>query len=96
MLLICPGSKPLFVREGLMALALLALALFPAVLGWWSNAARVPAVAIDNLLGGFPDWPCACGSPCRRVGLNDDWRTGARAMLVLAALLLTAQIALGG
>lgn len=93
MLLICLGSKPLFVREGLMALALLALALFLAVLGWWSSTARVPAVAMGNLLGGF-----LMLALCVRLAVPERAASmaGARGMLVLAALLLTAQIALGG
>ncbi len=37
----------------LLALALLVLALGLAVLGRWTGGARVPAVAIGNLLGGF-------------------------------------------
>lgn len=97
MLLICLGSKPLFVREGLMALALLALALFLAVLGWWSGAARVPAVAMGNLLGGFLMLALCVrlAVPARGASMTTG-TTGARAMLVLAALLLIAQIALGG
>ena len=99
MLLICLGSKPLFVREGLIALAVLALALFLAVLGWWSSTARVPAVAMGNLLGGF-----LMLALCVRLAMPEraasttttTTTTGARGMLVLAALLLTAQIALGG
>lgn len=95
MVLVCLGSKPLFVREGLMALAVLALALFLAVLGWWSSTARVPAVAMGNLLGGFLMLALCVrfAMPERAASITT---TGARGMLVLAALLLTAQIALGG
>jgi cytochrome c oxidase assembly protein subunit 15 len=53
MVMVCFGSHPPLWRQGLLALALLGLALFLAVLGVWSSAARVPAVAMGNLLGGF-------------------------------------------
>lgn len=93
MVLICLGSKPLFVREGSLALALLALALFLAVLGWWSSTARVPAVAMGNLLGGF-----LMLALCARLALPAApvASAGARAALVLAATLLIVQVALGG
>lgn len=47
------SSQPRHWREGRLALALLALALFLAVLGRFSSGVRAPAVAIGNLLGGF-------------------------------------------
>lgn len=47
------GGKPILWREGWMALALLLLALFLAVLGRWSGNARIPLVNVGNLLGGF-------------------------------------------
>lgn len=53
MAMACFTAKPVLWRAGWMALGLLALALFLAVLGRWSSGARVPAVAIGNLLGGF-------------------------------------------
>lgn len=53
MLLVCFAEQPMLWREGRTALALLALALFLAILGRWSSGARVPAVAIGNLLAGF-------------------------------------------
>jgi cytochrome c oxidase assembly protein subunit 15 len=49
----CLSTRPLLWREGRLALALLACALFLAVLGRSTAQARVPAVAIGNLLGGF-------------------------------------------
>lgn len=93
MVLVCLGSKPLFVREGLLALALLALALFLAVLGWWSSTARVPAVAMGNLLGGF-----LMLALCVRLALPAApvASFGARMALVLGASLLVAQVAMGG
>lgn len=53
MLAACFGSRPVLWREGTAALALGLLALFLAVLGLWTTGARLPAVALGNLLGGF-------------------------------------------
>jgi cytochrome c oxidase assembly protein subunit 15 len=93
MVLVCFGSKPLLRNDGALALALLGLALFLAVLGRWSSGARLPAVAIGNLLGGF-----AMLALCARLAVAG--RTGAwprlRGWAVLVALLSTVQIALGG
>lgn len=66
MLVLCFGNRPFLLREGMLALALLALALGLAVLGRWSAGARVPAVAIGNLLGGL-------------LMLALSWRLAARA-----------------
>ena len=49
----CLATTPRLPAQGVAALALLALALFLAVLGIWTAGARVPAVAMGNLLGGF-------------------------------------------
>jgi len=46
-------TKPTLPREGWLAAALLALAVGLAVLGIVTPGARVPAVALGNLLGGF-------------------------------------------
>ena len=46
-------TRPVLWREGRLALALLGLALFLAVLGLWTANARVPAVTLGNLLAGF-------------------------------------------
>lgn len=92
MLLVCFGSRPLFVPEGLLALALLALALGLAVLGFWSSAARVPAVAMGNLLGGF-----LMLALCVRLAVpRASAPAGLRAWTAAAALLVTLQVALGG
>lgn len=47
------AKEPMLWREGRMALGLLVLALFLAILGRWTANARVPAVVLGNLLGGF-------------------------------------------
>lgn len=93
MVLICFGSQPLFVREGLLAVALLGLALFLAVLGVWSSAPRVPAVAMGNLLGGF-----FMLALCVRLAMRGEPApsAGMRPWAIVAALLLTLQVALGG
>lgn len=93
MVLICFGSQPLFVREGLVALALLGLALFLAVLGVWSSAPRVPAVAMGNLLGGF-----FMLALCVRLAMRGEPAPSARMRpwVIAAVLLLTLQVALGG
>ena len=47
------GPRPYLYREGKHALALLALAVFLAVLGRWSSGAVASPVVLGNLLGGF-------------------------------------------
>ena len=53
MLLVALAQHPVLQRQGRMALGLLALALFLAVLGRWTADARAPAVTLGNLLGGM-------------------------------------------
>jgi heme a synthase len=93
LVLVCFGTRPVLRTEGAMALALLALALFLAVLGRWSSAPRVPAVTLGNLLGGFAMLALCTrlaivGVPIRAPGL--------RVWVALAGLALVAQVALGG
>lgn len=47
------ASRPALWPQGRLALGLLLLALFLAVLGRWTANARIPAVTLGNLLGGF-------------------------------------------
>jgi heme a synthase len=93
MVMVCYGKRPVLRAEGAMALALLALAIFLAVLGRWSSGARVPAVAMGNLLGGFAMLALSArlavaGLPVRAPRL--------RAWVVPGVLLLLVQVALGG
>lgn len=93
MVMVCFGNRPVLRTEGAMALMLLALALGLAVLGRWSSSARVPAVAMGNLLGGFAMLALSArlavaGRSLRAVPL--------RAWVVVAALALLVQVALGG
>jgi cytochrome c oxidase assembly protein subunit 15 len=88
-------SAPILWREGAMALGLLALALFLAVLGRWTADARVPAVVLGNLLAGF-----AMFALTWRLALATLPRPSVRAVpgawVALAVVVLVAQIALGG
>jgi cytochrome c oxidase assembly protein subunit 15 len=85
-------------REGRMALGLLALALFLAILGRWTAGARVPAVMLGNLLAGFAMFALSCllaltaGQRTPVDGPADRITRWAR----VGAALLVAQIALGG
>jgi cytochrome c oxidase assembly protein subunit 15 len=91
MVLACHGVRPVLRREGRHAVALLVLALGLALLGIWSRDARLPAVAIGNLLGGF-----LMLALCVRLALRDrpaDARLRRWAALAGGVLLL--QIALG-
>jgi cytochrome c oxidase assembly protein subunit 15 len=93
MVVVCLTARPLLWHEGRVALALLALALFLAVLGRWSGNARVPAVAIGNLLGGFAMlalcWRLARRGTEPAVPWLRVWAGLGVAMLVL-------QVAIGG
>ncbi len=93
MVLVCVGSRPVLRSEGAMALALLGLALSLAVLGRWSSGARVPAVALGNLLGGF-----AMLALCTRLAVAGVPVEALRLRVWVGAavFLLALQIALGG
>ena len=89
----CLTARPVAWHEARAALALLALALFLAVLGRWSSDARVPAVAIGNLLSGF-----AMLALCWRLAYRPRAVSAPslRRLAWLATLLIGAQLALGG
>jgi heme a synthase len=89
----CLTVRPIAWNEARAALALLALALFLAVLGRWSSDARVPAVAIGNLLGGF-----TMLALCWRLAYVPRAVSAPRLRQLawLATLLVAAQVALGG
>jgi len=108
MAMACFAARPALRRAGWMALGLLALALFLAVLGRWSSGARVPAVAIGNLLGGYI-MLALCWRLRQEVGgvaqaataTNTDTarpsgQTRMRAWAWLGVGVLLCQIALGG
>lgn len=89
------SSAPKLWHEGRMALGLLALALFLAVLGRWTADARVPAVVLGNLLAGFAMFALSC-----RLVLSTSVRPATlpapKGWVWLAGAVLVAQIALGG
>lgn len=93
MVMVCFGTQPVLRAEGAMALALLALALFLAVLGRWSSNARVPAVAIGNLLGGFAMLALAARLAVAGRSLRAP---KLRVWVAVSTLLLLVQVALGG
>ena len=95
MAMACFGGKPVLWREGWMALALLALALFLAVLGRWSGGARVPAVNIANLLGGF-GMLALCWRLQRQAGGPPHDNSRLRRFAWPTAATLLVQIGLGG
>ncbi|GMV56599.1 MAG: hypothetical protein AMXMBFR6_24040 [Betaproteobacteria bacterium] len=94
MLMVCFGARPFLVRDGGIVLALLALAVGLAVLGRWSSDARVPAVAMANLFGGFA-MLALCVRLAATAGRQERASTGRHAF-VAGLLLLSAQIMLGG
>ena len=89
---VCFGNSPWLLREGVLVLALLALAIGLAVLGRWTAGSRMPAVVIGNLLGGVLmlalSWRLAAGAikPARPV---------LRALAWVGVVVLFVQIALG-
>jgi heme a synthase len=84
--------------QGRMALGLLALAVFLAILGRWTTDARVPAVMLGNLLAGFAMFALCCrlaaSAHQEPVGATAPDRVGRWARVGLA--LLVAQLVLGG
>jgi heme a synthase len=98
MVMITLSKTPVLRREGRMALGLLALALFLAILGRWTTDARVPAVMLGNLLAGFAmfaiNWRLAETTGRLPVAGPAQRRLAFWARVGLA--LLVAQIILGG
>ena len=90
--MVCFGNRPWLMREGALALAMLALTIGLAVLGRWTAGARTPAVAIGNLLGGVLilalSWRLA-------GGVNEPGRPMLRIWAWLGVAVLLAQVALG-
>jgi cytochrome c oxidase assembly protein subunit 15 len=93
MVIDCLIVRPVPWAECRAALTLLALALFLAVLGRWSSDARVPAVAMGNLLGGFAMLALCWRLTWTDAGFAEPWL---RAWAWIATALLTCQVALGG
>lgn len=95
----CLGAKPIRWPEGLASLVLLGLAIFLAILGRWTTGSRLPAITLGNLLGGFAMvailwWVRQRALAPHRV--RSPQFDALRGWGWLGALLLVAQIALGG
>ena len=92
------SKEPMLWREGRMALGLLTLALFLAILGRWTTDARVPAVMLGNLLAGFAmlalSWRLvqSVSQQPEPTAAHDSLARWAR----VGATLLVVQIVLGG
>lgn len=92
LIVVCLGGRPRLRGSGAIAVALLALALFLAVLGRWSSGARIPAVAMANLIGGF-----AMLALSLRLAIRTDVSPPRqRVAAVVALLLLVVQVGVGG
>lgn len=93
LLMVSFGEAPRLHAQGAIAIALLALALFLAVLGRWSSGSRVPALSIANLIGGF-----AMLALSLRLAIGAAAAPSARQRVVVGAalLLVLAQVAVGG
>jgi heme a synthase len=98
LVMITLSRTPVMRREGRMALALLGLALFLAILGRWTADARVPAVMLGNLVAGFAmfalSWRLVQSARARPLAAAGTDSLARWAWLGLA--LLVAQIVLGG
>jgi len=97
MLAVALGPRPILWPEGRMALGLLGLALFLAVLGMAAGASALPAVTLGNLLGGFAMFALSVRLATRRTRVGHG-RLAATAPhgFRLALLLALVQVALGG
>jgi cytochrome c oxidase assembly protein subunit 15 len=90
------SKAPVLRREGTMVLGLLFLALFLAILGRWTASAKVPAVVLGNLVGGFAmfalSWRLVeslSPGPVAATAAASRWAWAGIALLVM-------QVALGG
>ncbi|MFA7504358.1 MAG: COX15/CtaA family protein [Burkholderiaceae bacterium] len=96
MVLACLAARPVLRSEGVLAVLLLLFAVGLAALGVVSAGARMPAVILGNLLGGFA-MLALCARLVAVAGRPPGWRPDAMIGRVAAVvlLLLIAQLALG-
>lgn len=92
------ASKPVLWSQGRLALGLLVLALFLAVLGRWTAQARMPAVTLGNLLGGFAMFALSVQMALASSTVTAPGGTPSRLARWAwwGAALLLVQVALGG
>jgi heme a synthase len=92
------SKAPVLRRQGRMALGLLALALFLAILGRWTTDARMPAVMLGNLLAGFAMFALSCRliQSTGQAPVATAARDGLARWARFGVALLVAQIILGG
>lgn len=97
---VCIEARAALRIETAIAVALLALVLFLTVLGRWTAGARLPAVALGNLLGGFAMLALLWWLRLRAVAAGNGPRfgrtVGANRWARAGIVLLLVQIALGG
>lgn len=92
LIVVCFGGRPRLGGSGSIAVALLALALFLAVLGRWSSGTRVPAVSMANLICGF-----AMLALSLRLAIRADVSPPRQRVAAAVALLfLVVQVGVGG
>lgn len=93
------ASRPALWPEGRLTLWLLFLALFLAVLGRWTSDARLPAVTLGNLLGGFALFAVSVRLALATAAPFSTARPASHRLapwVWLGAAVLMAQVALGG
>jgi len=95
LLLIAWTQKPVWKRAGRLALAALAIAGALAVLGIATPGARVPAVTLGNLLGGYAMLAALVATYAVTAGAPSPLR-GARGVAAIALAFVFVQAALGG
>jgi cytochrome c oxidase assembly protein subunit 15 len=92
MCLVCFGNRPWLAHQGALALAMLTLAIGLAVLGRWTAGARLPAVAIGNLMGGLVMLALSCRLA---AGVTEPGGPVLRRWAWVAIATLLIQVALG-
>jgi hypothetical protein len=93
MLLLAWTQRPVWRREGTLALAALAVALALAVLGLVTPGARLPAIAAGNLLGGYA--MLAVLAAAWAAGEKDSLPVGTRRLAAVALALVFVETFLG-
>lgn len=92
---LCLLPRPRMWRAGLLALLLVALALGLAVLGIRTSGARVPIVAIGNLLGGMSMFAICWRLAAPHESSTQNRRSAVRVLAAVASVVLLGQIGLG-